>query len=517
MRHSLLLILAAALCGAPPVLASKKTVCTITVNSPDEKETFRRNLPKDKYEFVELVEKGRQDWLASSCGKGVQCDVLVVSGHFNAGETFYSDNIKTDEYLEVDELERAACSDSCPGLFSRLKEVYLFGCESLNPDATHYASAYGESGRDRMRRIFANVPAIYGFSSSAPVGPTAAMLLGRYFASAAPGEIFTGRPSPRLLSIFSRNSMTVTSGQRDSAQRRDICQFYDKRLAGAQKVAFVHGLMRREMPEVKSYLERIEKLFATLGEDERKSPEFAAAMGKLSADRAARDRYLDFERRTSDPATRARMIALARTLGWLSPEEHRAEMVHLVNDVVAGPMGFVEVDLVCSLNRDGHLESELANVKVPGARSGKVATQAALACLGSREAHQGVMRALAGGDDKDIQAVQAYLRHRPPAPEELKAVALDIARRAGSGGPPRALDTLARMHVSDREVLSELARSFASARSVNVQRAIAEVFLRSDPKALPRPELAATLRQHRLKAPGGGEDLIDVLLKKLQS
>jgi len=36
-------------------LADKKTVCTITVNSADEKEAFRRTLPPDKYQFVELV------------------------------------------------------------------------------------------------------------------------------------------------------------------------------------------------------------------------------------------------------------------------------------------------------------------------------------------------------------------------------------------------------------------------------------------------------------------------------
>jgi hypothetical protein len=116
--------------------AEKKTVCTITVNSPDEKETLAQRLPKGQYEFVELVEKGRADWLQSSCQKGVQCDVLVVSGHFNAGDVFYSDRLENDEHLQVDELERASCSNSCPGLFARLKEVYLFGCESLNPDAT---------------------------------------------------------------------------------------------------------------------------------------------------------------------------------------------------------------------------------------------------------------------------------------------------------------------------------------------------------------------------------------------
>jgi hypothetical protein len=159
----LILSFSVALILASPAWAEKKTVCTITVNSADEKETFRQNLPKDKYQFVELVEKGRRDWLASSCRKGIQCDVLVVSGHFNAGETFYSDSLQKDEYLEVDELERVSCSDSCPGLFSKLKEVYLFGCESLNPDANKYSSSYGESGRERMRRIFANVPRIYGF------------------------------------------------------------------------------------------------------------------------------------------------------------------------------------------------------------------------------------------------------------------------------------------------------------------------------------------------------------------
>ncbi|MGZ5037283.1 MAG: hypothetical protein ACXWGT_10995, partial [Usitatibacter sp.] len=70
--------------AAMPASAAKKTVCTITVNSSDEREAFRRFLPKEKYDFVELLEKGRPDWLRSSCEKGVQCDVLVVSGHFNA-------------------------------------------------------------------------------------------------------------------------------------------------------------------------------------------------------------------------------------------------------------------------------------------------------------------------------------------------------------------------------------------------------------------------------------------------
>ena len=43
--------------------------------------------------------------------------------------------------MTVTELERVSCSDSCPTLFSRLKEVYLFGCNTLNPEPQSGASA----------------------------------------------------------------------------------------------------------------------------------------------------------------------------------------------------------------------------------------------------------------------------------------------------------------------------------------------------------------------------------------
>ena len=73
--------------------ADKKTVCTITVNSPDEREMFRRSLPADDFDFVELVERGRPDWLTSACRKGVRCDALLISGHFDGGTEFYSDRL----------------------------------------------------------------------------------------------------------------------------------------------------------------------------------------------------------------------------------------------------------------------------------------------------------------------------------------------------------------------------------------------------------------------------------------
>src|SRR5206468_9745062 len=109
----LLLVFAAALV-APPVAAYEKTVCTITVNSADEKNAFRRHLPTDKYRFVELVERNRADWLASACRTGVRCDVLVISGHYDGGNEFFSDQLEAREFLPVAEMERVSCSDSCP-------------------------------------------------------------------------------------------------------------------------------------------------------------------------------------------------------------------------------------------------------------------------------------------------------------------------------------------------------------------------------------------------------------------
>src|SRR5689334_1305791 len=208
-------LLAALLATAAVAQAQKQTVCTVTVNSPDERDVFERYLPADRFDFVELVEHGRPDWLRSSCRKGIQCDVLLVSGHF-AGTEFYSSRFNQAETLPVDEIERAQCSDSCPGLFSQLKEVYLFGCDTLNPapirsatpevamslvregataeaargDAQALAARHGGSALEHMRRLFPGVPVIYGFSSKAPYGRVAGPMLERYFQ--AGGEIGTG-------------------------------------------------------------------------------------------------------------------------------------------------------------------------------------------------------------------------------------------------------------------------------------------------------------------------------------
>jgi len=512
------LVVAVIAVAAPFAAAGKKTICTITVNSPDEREAMRARLPKGDYDFVELVEKGRADWLRSACERKVQCDALVISGHFNAGEDFYSDKIESREHLRMDELERASCSESCPGVFANLKEVYLFGCESLNPDSSKYASAYGESGRDRMRRLFAGVPAIYGFSGPAPVGSTAAMLLNRYFDTGAANEIGTGRASSRLLATFSRNSMVSIAGLRPGdarmPYRRQVCGFYDERQGPGEKLAAIHAMMKRDMGEARGFFERIENFLAFLTEDERHSATFTQALAQISADDAIRGRFLA-QARGERPEMRARMVKVAATLGWLTQAQERDEQLRIASDLIArDAVGYAEVDLVCSMNSDGALDAAAARSPLANLADSQVSHAAVLACLGRHDAHERVLRALVSGDERDVRIAQAYLRNRPVADtRELRAIAAGIPQSGSQAAQVRALETLARLNITDRETIEQLAHVFADAKSINVQRAIAEVFLRSDARALPKAELASLVRRHKLK----GDDLIDQLLRKLQS
>jgi hypothetical protein len=526
--------------------ADRKTVCTITVNSSDEKEAFQRNLPPDKFQFVELVERGRPDWLASACQQGIRCDVLVISGHYDGRDEFYSDREGAVEFLPVEEMERAACSHSCSGLFAQLKEVYLFGCNTLNPEALKRASAeierslvhsgysradagllsralsarHGESSRDRMRLIFRDVPVVYGFSAKAPLGPVAASMLSGYFRSGGGSETGSGHASPRLLGHFASTSLTVASGLNDSdalaAFRRDVCEFSDAGLSPAQKLGFVHRLMGRDMAEVRLFLDRIEKYVASVSDTERQTPEVTQAVAAIAGDRDARIRYLEFARDADQPAVRARMIKLASQLGWLSEEDERTEFVRLINDMLAkNTVSPADVDLVCLLGEDGGLNQEIDRLRASPARASTVAHEAILACLGSTEARTQALLALTSPDEQEAQIVQVYLRRRPITNvDEIRDITANVAHMNDPAAQVRALDTLAGQRLSDPESLEQLAQLFLVARSVDVQAAIAGILIRADYQAIATLHLAQEFRESSLSAPGRSGP-VDILLRHL--
>jgi hypothetical protein len=523
--------------------AASRTVCTITVNSDDERNAFRRHLPQGQYEFVELVERGRSDWLGSACRKGVRCDILLISGHFN-GTDFFSDQLDASEYLPVAELERVTCSNSCPGLFSQLKEVYMFGCDTLNSDTVRSASSdalrslvhgghtpsepelrlhrmaerHGESNREVMRRVFAGVPAIYGFSSVAPLGSTAGPLLNRYFKGARTDSIGSGRPNRTLVNYFSQHSLTMTSGLRASepraAHRADVCRFVDDRLAPAQKLAFVHEVLRRDMADVRSHFERIERLLATPAESRYDHAKWSQAMQRIAEDRSTRDRFLAHARDADHAAIRFRMIDVAQSLGWLTAEERASERSDALLDLMTKPaLTAREADLVCVVGGSGEFDmSRAADASPPVESTGHAA---ALACLGSASHHARMLHAMTSANERDIEMAEVYFQHRPIGAEELRAVTSGIAAMSKPDAQARALNALSRQRIADSDGLAELARLFPVASTVAAQRAIASVFIRGDYRSVATPELVRVFRDHR-KRPDDA-DIIDVLIRRMEA
>lgn len=544
-----LLLFAAALSLATSLAAApKQTVCTITVNSADEKETFRRHLPESKYQFVELIERGRPDWLASACRAEVSCDVLIISGHFDGANHFFSDQLETPEYLPVDELERASCSGSCPALFSRLKEVYLFGCNSLDPDPLSRASAevvrslvregrslrdaqrqlrelnaeHGQSSRDRMRLVFKDVPVIYGFSSVAPLGPVAGASLSRFFKADGAREVGQGRSSKRLLAQFASNGMAVAQGMTDKDPhadvRHDVCQFVDDRLSDEKRVDFVHQLLQREVSQSRVHLDRIERFTKALDDPARRTPEVSQALELIARDTEARGRFLDLARDADQPAVRARLIKVAHDLGWLSADQRWGELALMLGQMQAlGSLGVTEVDLACTLNQDSELDGAFGGL-IPAGRVTENVSQAAVrACLGSAEGRARTLEGLVSPSNADVQIARAYLRHRPVKDAaELRQVAAAIISMPAPDAQARALEALGRHYVSDREVLDMLVRLFSETSSWPVQSAIAGILIRADRRLIAGPQLLRTLVERRRPSPPG-DNMVDALIRNLRS
>lgn len=532
---------------AVAAVAAPKTVCTVTINSADEREVFKRSLPPGDYRFVELVQHGQPDWFAQACRQQVRCDALIISGHFDDGTEFYTDRHEDREALPVTELQQASCSASCNNLFAQLKEVYLFGCNTLKSDprnvaggealrslaragkspaeaqriAAQWSERYGESNRERLRHIFSHVPVLYGFASKAPLGRYAGPLLERYFQSAPAGEVAGGRVSQAMLQLFGPSSMIAVPGLADAdahaAFRGDMCALADDAPGAAQKLAFVRQVLQRDPAEVRLFLDHLERFMATLDPAQRREPAVAAALAAIERDQEARDRYLVFLRDADEAPVQARMIALAGRFGWLTPEQEQAEFAGLMSSRMAkGTFGKHEVDLVCASPHAGDAGLKLRLRGAVDARRDPLAHAAAMACLGDGDAHERTLRALTSPREDEVEVAQIYLRHRPLAQaDEVRALTAGIARMTAAAAQVRALETLAKQRLTDPQSVQEIARLFTQARSLQVQRAIANILIRADTTALVRTDLARSLRQHRMKSPDG-QDVIDLLIRLLQ-
>ena len=192
----------------------KKTVCSVTINSSEEIDTFKSKLSHEDFQFIELTDfypnpnpgeyfNDSEKWFNLACESQVRCDVLVISGHF--GGSFFGES---GLGLKMDQLEAKSCNNSCDGILNNPKEVFLFGCNTLAekaqdhrtreeyievllrdnisaPEAERIANAryssMGTSFKQKMSMSFGKVEHIYGFDSVGPSGKTVKAFLDNYF------------------------------------------------------------------------------------------------------------------------------------------------------------------------------------------------------------------------------------------------------------------------------------------------------------------------------------------------
>lgn len=265
--------------------AAQKTVCTLTINSANEREIFKKNLPAGDFKFVELTDfdsaarttdRNESQWFKNACDAGVQCDIIVASGHF--GGFFFG---SSGYQLTIPQLEQKSCNNACDGLLKRPKEVFLLGCNTLaekgkdsrtqqqyidvlisdgyRPDIaaqvaeTRYG-AVGSTFKDQMRRVFAGVPHIYGFTSVSPSGANIAPHLRKYFASipnyAAHLDQMGKSLAPNeklhalgLSALAETSGVGVVANDAGIPYRRQICQMYDDGSTLADRTAAVAKML----------------------------------------------------------------------------------------------------------------------------------------------------------------------------------------------------------------------------------------------------------------------------------
>jgi hypothetical protein len=377
------------------------TVCSVTINSDDEIRLLRRRLPSSEFRFVELTETATSSpesagasWFGQSCESGVQCDVLVVSGHFgntwagNYGTTFAGTSGVT---LSLDELEERRCEQSCPGILGNPLEVFLFGCKTLSdsegaklsPDDARSFAAHqvapataarvldevrngGEptSSRERMEFVFAGVPHLYGFTEVAPSGRRVAPFLESYLDRLGDyaahlrrlrAAALAKRSSPNLLLASALDSTCFVESRGldpttyTHARQEQMCVLRDERRPLAERLEQVERLA--EVAGFAAYLPAVHSLLRANAEKLQEAPA-AASLERLRRHEPARNAVLRLVDGIETPILRLELVRMARSLGWLSAEEALPTQRQIAIRLLHPPVWGEGRDFICGMDRD---------------------------------------------------------------------------------------------------------------------------------------------------------------------
>ncbi len=305
--------------------SSKKNLCTVTINSNNESELFKRNLSPSDWNFIELAPKSAEtaskNWFNEACQQNIRCDVLVISGHF-AGSFFGNTNLK----LSMEDLERNSCDQKCDGILKQPREVFLFGCNTLaskekdsrSPEeymqvllgdgfSTEQASqivsfrysGFGDSYKQRMTQVFATTPRIYGFSSIGPSGSTVEPMLQSYLHTNAKDYADYGtyvsksgtKTNLQLSLALDSTSLTQATGAiplLKYADEKPYCYIRNEQRSSVDKLRYIQNLFQtghaiKILPHIEEFLQQL-KNKKTLSPEEQNILTELATDQKLKSD-----------------------------------------------------------------------------------------------------------------------------------------------------------------------------------------------------------------------------------------
>jgi len=443
-------------------------VCAFSFNTPDELGVFESHLPPDAFEVLDLTPRPlasgpasgvepiaasdaapERNPLLDACRPDLRCDVVVLAGEF-AGRFFG----RSGRSVTLEEMEEASCQSRCAGLFQP-QEVFLLACNTLatkDEDSRtpreylqvlldhgfDQASAervvelrYGPLGpsfRESLRRIFADVPRLYGFSSVAPRAELTAPRLARYFR--AKGDYArwlddahdAARPNRELLAAFARTGLVQTSGlaptERRAADRALVCRLYDDSRSVADRLDVVRTMVER--PDFLSFVPTIEVFFTrhppgAFGEEER------ARFARIQENAGARAQVLDLVRGLQVSAVKMEVAHLARQLDWLGAGAFHALAVDGARQLLPQPLTSEVVDIMCEIAKHEPIGGEIASDELPDALFRDAEGIRLVACLAPTDPRV-TPRLLAGlrVPDEATRLWAAYaLSRRLPLPDDV--------------------------------------------------------------------------------------------------
>jgi hypothetical protein len=378
--------------------------CVVSLNEPHELLAFRANLDPERFEFIDVragtsAAFGAQgsdtgSWLLEACRPQTSCDLVVYSAEF-AGRFFGKQGVS----LSLQEMEEASCQSRCAGLFRQPREVFLLACNTLatkdedertpeqylqvlldhgfdRPSAERVVELrYGPLGpsfREALRRVFAGVPRIYGFSSVAPRGEYTAPMLSRYlrrkgdYAGALLRTASSTTRNDALLSSFKGTSLTQTTGlsasEAGALDRDHICALYDENQSVAERLRIAYGFLSR--PDALTFVPTLE-VFLSRHPPERFSAVEKSIFSEIQNLYPAREQVLGLVNKLNVSALKLELAHFAKLVGWLHRDDFHRMAVAGATELLRQWLTAEVVDIMCAITKHESLRGDFTADDIP--------------------------------------------------------------------------------------------------------------------------------------------------------